>query len=241
MNKVSRETFADEGSWLEYNANQAEMRRREALRRAARYMTPKQREEARRVNALHKRILIERPRWRRHMRVWRAANPERAREIKRAGRQRHPEQHRAENKRWYDAHHDYAIQWRRQYRLEHRDERIQYDREYSRMHREERLAYRHRPDVRARNIARLRALRANDPAYRERDIARMRSRRAQKPNYRGYEAIRRNALALEAEVLALRAEGWTVREVAELTGSALSAVERAITRARKRQQQQQAS
>lgn len=133
--EVRRENFADEASWLEFQANQLELARHKRQRQAT-----QQHAEAGRDYDIIKRInrkLKHREANRR--RYW--SNPDEYRARARASAKRyyikHGERKRARWRAWFAKNREWCIQQWRWYHEDHREERNAYHRAYFRQHREE--------------------------------------------------------------------------------------------------------
>lgn len=233
MGQVSREIFADEASWLQFQANQAEMRRREALRN--RPPTPKELEARIRQDAYARRLLVLRPRWRVSSTAYRMRHPHRAYESRRRSWQRYKDRYYERRRAYYRNHRDEIllrgrVYWRdnrerlnaqkRAYRAEHLDEY----RERGRKWRAENYSW-WLPQYRDKNQGRLNA---NNRAYWHRKY----------PDAPTRDALNAATHEFEKQVVILRAEGWNWREIGELTGKSDRGCALAYQRAMQRQQQE---
>lgn len=173
-------------------------------------------------------------------RIWRAANPDAARALVRRSWWKHREEYALIHAIWYQDHREEISARRRQYRQEHRDEIAAYRKQYRQDHREEinakqrqhwqeHLEQRHAYQTRYRQkhheerAAANKAWRDAHPGYGNTDHHRALERRASAARRRAkgvpaMEDIVRAALMFEDMVTQLRSEGWTRKDMAELTG-----------------------
>lgn len=200
-------------------------------------LTPKEQEAARRHKAMYRRVkqqIYIRLRWATdenyrmrktaYQRAWQRANADRVRAYTRKSFRKHREDRLMYNK-WYHREHQVEINLRhRERRRANREYELLRDREYNRAHRDQRTTQ-------------SREYRQRHPEKRREYYERRRFRR--NPNYRGRENIYASARNLEQQVIELRTEGWTWREVAELTGRSINTCQCAYYRAMKRQQEQE--
>lgn len=188
MAAVGREAFADDSSWLEHQAILARLLRS----RVERPLTAKERETAKQHNAMYRRVLVERPRWREKYRRQKAANPERLSRNNRNSYWRYVERRRADK---------VADYWKRPEEMRLRA-RMYLDME----------------GRRERKNAQERTRRASDPAYRakRRQANNLRSRR-EREHQPGYLSAAQRRERGE-RVRQLHAQGWTLQSIAEQLG-----------------------
>lgn len=196
---------------LSWRKAAAKQRRKESqrLKRRERLglpLTDEQRLKRVRAREYHRRYRQRHPDYVASVRAWEQRNPDKVRAMRQRAYQRHKDERALANALW-------------------RRENAEYCREYKAKYREE-----HREEINAR----MRAWAART-GYRRTETYRERERQKQNAKRRALGVpnkadIIRDALDFEDKVAALRAEGWSRAEIAELTGRPENSVKGALAR-----------
>lgn len=236
---VSRDTFADEGSWLSHVQHEARMARAERVRQVA-AKRPQPKREQKQPLTRSERVL-QRMKYREYARKWRSLNPEKPLEYGRRYRERHLERTREASRRWRakiranPVRYEYLRLYRAAYHQDHAEQEREYNRRWGLAHPEKK-----------REHARLTRLRHLE-RYRERDRQYGRAHRAQKLAYMRERYLKthpdaptrveviRDARLLGQKVMELRARGVLWQEIAVQLARTVKSCKMLCQHERKRQ------